>query len=334
MILGLVTAVLMTGAPGWAQKVTGKPVKPPEPPPTPADPAIAYTVWYPSSTAGDHKDLFVVNADGTNKQTLVSLKGVHNHLPDWSPDGTQLVFVDNALGYSAINIINVDGTGQHRIFVPNYGGPVAWSPVPLGDDQSKQYKIAFIDRGRNPDGSLRTDNDVFLINVDGSGLQQLTDTPLINECTFGPTMAWSYDGQYLAVPMYDHVLIYKIDWDGEKFTAISFGTILNDLGIEISDLDWANTQYKLVVEGGWFDLWIVELVPDPEHLLMTVSWVSQLTDTDDIREQGPSWSPDDSQIVYDRGGIWIINIDGTGAHEIIPPVRRADQDHPQWRRNL
>lgn len=335
VVLVIVLAVGVTVSPGWAQKA--RPPKPPDPPPTLPDPAIAYTIWYHASTAGDRQDLFVANADGTNKKTLISQNGVHCTLPDWSPDGKKLVFVDDASGSWAINIINVDGTGQQRIFslYDSVGSP-AWSPVPLGDEQNKQYKIAFYDKGLNPDGSRRANNDIFLINVDGSGFQQLTDTPEINECIFAPTIAWSNDGRFLAIPMYDHVLIYQVDWNGEKFVATSCGTILNDLGIEISDIDWANTQYKLVVEGGWFDLWIADLTlfPDPEAPSVIVSRLFQLTNTPDIREEGPSWSPDDLQIVYDRGGIWVINVDGTGAHEIIPPVRRADLDHPKWRRNL
>ena len=46
------------------------------------------------------------------------------------------------------------------------------------------------------------------------------------------------------------------------------------------------------------------------------------------RGGGPSWSPDGSQIVYENytaGGIWVVNIDGTGNHQI-----RADGRNPSW----
>ena len=325
LVLALVAVVLVISAPSWAQK--GKPTKPPIPPPTPADPAIAYTVL---SGSPDHKDLMVMNADGSNKLALVAQQGVHNTRPDWSPDGKQLVFTDNALGGTAINIINRDGTGQKRILMFNSSwGPAAWSPMRLRDGQ---FKIAYIDHAPIPGGTFREDNDLFLVNLDGSGVQQLTNTPDVNECVFGGSFAWSFDAQYIAVAMYDHVLIYRVDWDGLKFTAASVGSILTELGIEIMELDWANTQYKLAVCGGWYDLWTV----DP----FNPASVIRLTNTPNIYERTPSWSPDDSRIVFangpgpsNYGGIWVMNSDGTGATEIVPPARRAHQENPQWRRN-
>jgi Tol biopolymer transport system component len=320
MILVLFVAVFLVSALSWAQK------KPPTPPPPPADPAIAYSAWYGSP---DHKDLMVVNADGSNKRALVSKKGVHNNWPDWSPDGKQLVFTDNELGPTAINIINVDGTAQKRIVEFNYSwGPVAWSPVPLPDGQ---YKIAFIDKARLPDGTLREDNDLFLVNLDGTSIQQLTDTPNVNESPFGAcAITWSPDANYIAAAAYDNVVIYRIDYDGIKFTATSLGGIIGTLGIEIMEIDWANTQNKLVICASWYDLWTVDVF-NPTN-------VFRLTNTPKFYEHGPSWSPDDSQIVFvngpgTAGGISVMNFDGTGARQIVAPQRGVQLELPQWRRN-
>jgi Tol biopolymer transport system component len=318
MILGLFVAVFLVSALSWAQK------KPPTPPPPPADPAIAYTAWYTGSTAGDHREVIVVNADGSNKRVVASKKGVAYNWPDWSPDGKRLVFRDGG-----IDIINVDGTGLTKIADTNVGGPVAWSPVPLGDGQ---YKIAFADNARLPDGTLRDDNDLFLVNADGTGLQRLTDTPGYNESPFAGYcgITWSPDAQYLAAAAYDDIVLYRIDFDGGQFTATSLGGIVNPpgaVGIEINEIDWANTQNTLVVSGSWFELLTIDVFY-PAHIV-------QLTYTPNIRETGPAWSPNDSQIVFvnGTGGLSVMNSDGSGAHQIVAPERRVILLRPQWRRN-
>jgi len=322
MVLVLFVAVFLVSALSWAQKV-----KPPTPPPTAPNPAIVYTAWYGSP---DHKDLMLVNADGSNKRVLVSKKGVHNNWPDWSPDGKQLVFTTDESGPPTIDSINVDGTGLKRIVELNSWGPVAWSPVPLRDGQ---FKIAFADRARLPDGSLREDNDLFLVNLDGTGIQRLTDTPNVNESPFGGYcgITWSPDANYIAAAAYDDVVIYRIDYDGIKFTATSLGGIIGTLGIEIMEIDWANTQNKLAICASWYDLWTVDVF-NPANIF-------RLTNTPKIYEHGPSWSPDDSQIVFvngpgTAGGISVMNVDGTGARQIVTPQRGVQLEGPQWRRNL
>jgi len=333
MILGLAAAVLLTNSPGWAQKVTGKPVKPPPPPPTPADPAIVYSAGW------DYAVLTVVNADGSNKKVITpQVKGVSNAGPDWSPNGKQIVFVDNALGPTAVNIINVDGTGQHRILeLRNSWGPVAWSPVPLADGQ---YKIAVCHKAVLPGGTLKEDNDLFLVNLDGTGEVQLTDTPDVDEGYWSAgQIAWSPLGDMIAVTTPEDVLVYRIDYVGGLFTAASLGGIQRVPGspiehsFEIFDVDWANTGYGVVVatsspEAATSDLWIVDVF-NPLN-------VFRVTSTPLIHENSSTWSPTDSQVAYlvGDGAIWVINADGTGAKEIVPHIKRTQYSRPQWRRNI
>jgi Tol biopolymer transport system component len=334
MVLALAAAICVIGMPGWAQKSK------PQPPPTPApNPAIVYSAWYAGGTAEDHKDLMVMNADGSNNVALVSKKGVHNTRPDWSPDGKQIVFVDNALGPTNINIINVNGTGQKRILeLRNSWGPVAWSPVPLGDGK---YKIAFCHKALLPDGTLKGDNDLFLVNLDGTGEVQLTDTPDIDEGYWSDgQIAWSPLGNMIAVSTPEDIIISRIDYVDGRFSATSLGGIQRVPGspianaLEVFDVDWANTQNMVVVatspsETATYDLWIVDVF-NPIN-------VYRVTSTPLNYERECSWSPTDAQIAYIQGpssGIWVINADGTGAKEILKPVKRVSYERPQWRRNL
>jgi len=80
--------------------------------------------------------------------------------PDWSPDGDQIVYheVDFSPGHAVgeLFIANADGTGSQHL---NFGLLPDWSKN--GDE------VLFLSKN---DG----DWDIYLINVDGTGLTNLT----------------------------------------------------------------------------------------------------------------------------------------------------------------
>jgi len=328
-LLGLLAIMLLLGASGWAQK------KPPKPPPLPADPAIAYSV-----SGGNSLDLMVMNADGSNQRVVVSEKWVAHLVPDWSPDGKQLVFTRycNRGGCNGIYIVNVDGTGLRKVVDFNFSGSytnrVAWSPVPLGDDQ---YKIAFVDRARLPDGSLKADEDLFIVNLDGTGLVQLTDTPEMEW-----EVDWSPSGDRIAIETYNpaappcDLVVYQINYDytNNKFSATLLGSVIApdsplDIAMDVSLNDWAKNQDKLLVNvlmtQGQPDLWTIDVS------YLSPPFLYRLTFTG---AGFGSFSPDDSKIVFDKAGtVWVMNSDGSGAKQIAAP-RGLYFKGLNWRRNL
>ena len=94
--------------------------------------------------------------------------------------------------------------------------------------------------------------------------------------------------------------------------------------------DWAKTQDKIVVEARLLNdfnnsaLWVVTLA-DPANPV-------ELTATYGTSALRPSWSPMDSQIVYQQNGrtsyIYKINSDGSGLLNL-----RVVGGQPDWRRN-
>ncbi len=55
-----------------------------------------------------------MNANGS-AQTRLTDNAAADWLPDWSPDGRQIVFVSDRDGDNEIAVMNADGSGQRRL---------------------------------------------------------------------------------------------------------------------------------------------------------------------------------------------------------------------------
>lgn len=106
-------------------------------------------------------EVWLMNADGSNQRQFTGAvapsEGTH-WFPQFSPDGARLAFhVDRD-----VHTVRVDGSGYLRLTEePNNGMVPSWTPS--GD------RIAFM--------SWRTGTtEIFLMNADGGGAQQLTHT--------------------------------------------------------------------------------------------------------------------------------------------------------------
>jgi eukaryotic-like serine/threonine-protein kinase len=151
------------------------------PVPTPLGGAsmIAY-----ASTSTGIPQIFVINPDGTSKRQVTELSDGACQ-PDWSPDGTRLVFItpckENLSSYptSSLFIINPDGSGL--LPVPKSSGgdfDPAWSP--------DGKKIAFA--STRDSGKPK----IFLLDV------ETKEAVLISELSsFDTQPSWSPDGQQI-----------------------------------------------------------------------------------------------------------------------------------------
>jgi Tol biopolymer transport system component len=105
-----------------------------------------------SLTSGD---IYLCRSDGTAQRRLVR----NGTFPAWSPDGTKIAFLRNRRRWSrnvGVWIVNADGSWQRSIWThAAEGGGLSWSP----------------------DGkaiALTSDNDIYVINANGTTLRQLT----------------------------------------------------------------------------------------------------------------------------------------------------------------
>ena len=327
---------------GLAQKGGKRP--PPQPSPTPSDPAIAYIsdgLW--------GGNLMVMNADGSNQTMLLDDRDFENADPSWSPDGSQLVFhryPTTGLRGGSMCVINKDGSSL-RVLLPSDPNHYQfefprWSPWELQDGK---YKILFSD-------AIPTNApyDLFLVNLDGSEVVNLTSTPGEHESE----PAWSPEARRIAAlvahpPDFieEDIIVYDItysdsDGDGIFTFEATNPTNLTDSGplanANLANVSWAKTQDKILVSaslsedpGSW-GLWVIDL-SDPSNPVR----ISQASSANPLM---PSWSADDSMIVYrylapwtkgkrGQSGIYVMNADGTGATNEGYPTSGY---WPEWRR--
>ena len=92
-------------------------------------------------------------------------------VPAWSPDGMEIAFVTGAVERKQISILNVSTHKQKVLFPkpvkPSWLTSPAWSPS--GD------KLAFAWLHKVPLGEFAHTQTIYLINRDGTGLQQVID---------------------------------------------------------------------------------------------------------------------------------------------------------------
>lgn len=163
-----------------------------------------------ASARDGNGEIYVMNVDGSEPTRLTD-SGGDDFDPVWSPDGKRLAFVSNRLSNSDIYVMNADGSQQRRLTDANGNYP-AWSPdgtrllfsakhgqkvelfvlslSTLRLTQLTLYPAHAINPIWAPDGTYiifvsdqATDvgvsdveqNEIYLMNADGTGVKRLTE---------------------------------------------------------------------------------------------------------------------------------------------------------------
>lgn len=257
-------------------------------------------------------DIYVMNADGSGVVDITNRSAESELRPQWSPDGTRIVFQKEISGSyhdNEIFVMNADGSGVTRLTFSAGGDELpAWSP-----DGSQ---IAFVSFRDNASGG-----GIYVMNADGTNVKRLT----LNTQYSDSTPAWSPDGTRIA------------------FAAVRDGATLHEIFVMNAD----GTNMRRLTTGGGFNhgpAWS----PDGSRIAFTSrrdgnfeiyvmdsdggNQTRLTTNPDD--DGTPSWSPDGSKIVFwtsrdhRYGEIYVMNADGSN------PVNISNHDafdmEPRW----
>jgi LPXTG-motif cell wall-anchored protein len=233
-------------------------------------------------------DIYTVNADGSGLVKITNTPAIDVD-PAWSPDGKKIAFMSNRANSLDIFIMDADGGNVRRL--TNNGranfGP-SWSP--------DGTKIAFAGTPPEPGGNTGTKDEIYTIDVDGTGEKALT-----NNNTSDGSPDWSPDGRRIAYQ--GNSGIYIMNSNGTQQRRIVLGS---------GDPTWSPDGKKILFVGGDG---IDTVNPDG-------SGQTLITNPPDLSEFEPDWQPlagadtvDANNNVADRGpgGPTGNAGDGTGA---------------------
>lgn len=154
-------------------------------------------------------NIWVMNANGSGLAQLTT--GDADDDPAWSPNGLQLAFSRG--NPEQIWKMNSDGTGQVPLTATNYNVQPSWSPDGL--------RIAF---QANPNSQ---NEDIYVMNADGSGVQRLTDSPGQDGYP-----CWTRDGRII-FQSEGRMGLYIMDGDGSnQVELIPFGVTVGGVVFE------------------------------------------------------------------------------------------------------
>jgi TolB protein len=196
-------------------------------------------------------NVHVINADGTERTRLTDFSSVDG-TPDWSPDGSRIVFTSDRRDGRGIYVMDADGSDVVKL--TDAGDLPAWSPDGL--------KIAYT-----------CGNDVCVMNSDGTGSANLTNTGLDREFTMAGS--WSPDGTKILytsdVP--GRAGFYVMNADGTSPVRLNSGAMSGA---------WSPDGTKIVVSIPGFT--------HPSLYYMNADGTGLVQLTEDGSDRAPSWS--------------------------------------------
>ena len=207
-----------------------------------------------TSTREGKQAIYLIDVSGTNLRRITSDTFAEGS-PTWSPDGSRIAFVRSSQTFGGAGLFTVNADGSGLAQVHGSGSQPAWSPdgsrIAFGDgaiylidpDGSNLTPLvsgmgSMDDPAWSPDGTriafggAVTNQDIFVVDADGSNLVNITNTA---DPSGEIQPSWSPDGQQIIFTGFrngnEEIVRRRANGSGE--------TILTNLGAHDMHPSWS-----------------------------------------------------------------------------------------------
>ena len=286
--------------------------------------------------------IYVKNADGSNQIQLTDLSDGADS-PSWSPDGQRIAFLSHGTSKPSLFVMNEDGSnptelvsGMSLSYDDEWGRSslypalISWSP-------DGQYIVfAGLEEGSDD----RSDNHIYVVNADGSGMVELPKPPgrihnspkwspgpsassppaPVPTLTPTPAPVTEPDGTRIVFISERHgnYEIYAMNPDGSSQTRLTNNTV-DDSSPSLSP-DGTRIAFASKWDGN---------EDDDEIYVMNADGSGEATrlTNNDAWDDAPFWSADGKKIAFTsnqdgNGEIYVMNADGSNETRLT--------DNPAW----
>jgi len=256
------------------------------------------------SDRGGNKEIYVMNADGSEARAATANRSINN-FPNWSSDGDAIVYTSYRHEDRPLLFLSSRGRRRPGRLLPG--------------NERAQYRGVFDPAGRHLAIVLSTGvaPDLFLARDDGGDLRRLTRTRSIEV-----SPAWSPDGKRLAF-VSDKTgapNVYVMNRDGSNVRRLTYDGSYNTSPAWSPDGRWIAYETRV---GGQFDIWLI----DPE------GGTSLPLITHPRSDEGPSWAPDSRKLVFSstrrgRADLYAVDLDGSNLRRLTSGA--GNNTSPAW----
>ncbi|MCP1676405.1 Tol biopolymer transport system component [Natronocella acetinitrilica] len=250
----------------------------------------------------DDGNIRTIRPDGSDSQLLVSTN-TFSPAPAWSPDGSQIVFVDGASFNSDLWRYSIEN--QQTVRLTNVDDVAATEP-----SWSVHDEIAYV---RRAEGQGSNPFLIYVTTPDGGQGSHLTGTESAHDMERYPH--WSPDGEELAFSVRED---WSLDPNSTRVRLYTVGRDGSNRG-RVSGFADAN-------EPAWS--------PDGERLAYVLDGMVRIRNRDGSGDvitlaegTSPTWSPDGAWVAFHRNGS-LYRASGQQPDE--PPVFITEGEQPHW----
>jgi Tol biopolymer transport system component len=218
-----------------------------------------------------NNEIYVMAADGSNQINLTTSQA-DEASPEWSPDGSKIVYYSQVGSTASIYTMDADGSNRNEL----YSGYMSFLPAPSWSPNGTQLAMECLGEGSNPP-------DICVMDADGTNASHLT-----NSAAYDRWPTWSPDGASIAFERDDD--IYVIDADGSNLRNLTASQEDEHQPV------WSPRGDRITYErfvNGTTHICIMDADGSHQGVLVDqgISWCCP---------QAYTWSPDGSQIAYEE----------------------------------